>query len=109
MRMLMPCSPSAAKMRPDVPGRNTIFRPTAATMEMFSVTCRLSGRSCFSSSPRMEYRQGATFSLGTTSDRQSMPLGAYSMLTPWRSNTSNTCRNIPTLEDMPVLAMVMME
>lgn len=78
-------------------------------MEMFSVTCRLSGRSCFSSSPRMEYRQGATFSLGTTSDRQSMPLGAYSMLTPWRSNTSNTCRNMPTLEDMPVLAMVIME
>ena len=65
--------------------------------------------SCFSSSPSTEYRHGAIFSLGTTSDRQSMPLGAYSMLTPLRSNTSNTCRNAPTLEDMPVLAMVMME
>lgn len=51
MRMLMPFSPSLPKILPEEPGWNAIFRPTAATMAMPSMICRLSGRISFSTSP----------------------------------------------------------
>ena len=44
VRMLTPCSPSARKSLPEMPGRKVIFRPTAATRAMPSCTCTSSGR-----------------------------------------------------------------
>ena len=76
----MPFSPSLAKILPEEPGWKAIFRPTAATTAIPSVTCRLSGLISFSMSPSAWYRYGAALPVSTTSDTESIPEGMYSTL-----------------------------
>ena len=92
--MFSPCWPSAWNRRPEVPGREVIFRPTAPTRAMPSWMRISSGLQIFCTSEIMSYRQLSRAAEDITRAKVSSPRSICSTDTWYRSAISRASRRV---------------